>query len=95
MWTANGELHLAGKAKQPPHSPTVLESALRTVFSEYGTILNIKVKRNVRMRGQAFITFDNIESATKALEVKGFPLFGKPLVFCEPCFETAFISSVK
>ncbi|KAJ3056324.1 U2 small nuclear ribonucleoprotein B'' [Rhizophlyctis rosea] len=57
----------------------VLESALRTVFSEYGTILNIKVKRNVRMRGQGFITFDNIESATKALEVKGFPLFGKPL----------------
>ncbi|KAJ3045259.1 hypothetical protein HDV00_011131 [Rhizophlyctis rosea] len=56
-----------------------LEEALRAIFSEYGNIIDIKVKHNIRHKGQAFITFDTIESATKALEVKGFPLYGKPL----------------
>jgi U2 small nuclear ribonucleoprotein B'' len=37
--------------------------------------------RNLRMRGQAFVSFDNSDIAKKALkEVRGFPLYGKPMV---------------
>ncbi|KAJ3300192.1 hypothetical protein HK104_003420 [Borealophlyctis nickersoniae] len=54
--------------------------ALKTIFGEYGNILEVKYKRNVKMRGQAFLTFENLESAKKAVaEVKGFPLFGQPM----------------
>ena len=36
---------------------------------------------NLRMRGQAFVSFASADIAQKALrEVKGFPLYSKPMV---------------
>ncbi|XJO71720.1 hypothetical protein BDV3_001188 [Batrachochytrium dendrobatidis] len=59
---------------------TALKTALSTVFSKYGDILDIKVKRNVGHRGQAFVSFQTVESAVKAKEeVNGFPLFNRPM----------------
>jgi len=58
----------------------VLKKALEAVFKEYGEILEIIAHRNLRMRGQAFVVFKEVESATKAIqEVQGFPLFDKPM----------------
>lgn len=38
-------------------------------------------KRNLKAKGQAFIVFDNIESASRAIdEINGFELFEKPMV---------------
>ena len=57
-----------------------LTSALTEIFSEYGTILEIVAKANLRAKGQAFIVFDNPDSASKAIEeINGFELFGKEM----------------
>ena len=58
-----------------------LVSTLRALFSEYVNILDIVAKHSIKRRGQAFIVFDNVESATRAIEdVQGFELFDKPMV---------------
>jgi RNA recognition motif-containing protein len=58
-----------------------LKEALSEIFSEYGNILEIVAKTNLKAKGQAFIVFDNVESATRAIdEINGFELFDKPMV---------------
>lgn len=55
-----------------------LIESLRELFSEYGTIIDIVAKTNLKAKGQAFIVFDTVEGAQKAIdEVQGFELFGK------------------
>lgn len=57
-----------------------LKEALSELFSEYGEIIDIVAKTNLKAKGQAFIVFDTVESATKAIdEVQGFELFEKPM----------------
>ncbi|RMZ88870.1 hypothetical protein DV736_g3901, partial [Chaetothyriales sp. CBS 134916] len=57
-----------------------LKEALTEIFSEYGDIVEIVAKKNVKAKGQAFIVFDSAESAAKAIEeVNGFELFDKPM----------------
>ncbi|KAJ2887478.1 hypothetical protein FB639_001286 [Coemansia asiatica] len=59
---------------------SVLVAALRALFETYGTVLDIRARHSVRMRGQAFIAFKDIENAERAhSEVQGFMLFGKPM----------------
>ncbi|KAG0303557.1 hypothetical protein BGZ98_006535 [Dissophora globulifera] len=59
----------------------VLKKSLRTIFGQYGEVLEIVAHANIRMRGQAFVIFDNKDVAAKALsEVQSFPLYGKPMV---------------
>ncbi|WFD36319.1 hypothetical protein MCUN1_003198 [Malassezia cuniculi] len=56
----------------------VLKQSLEALFSTYGPVLSIVAHSNLRMRGQAFISFGDTETATRALEeVNGFPLYGK------------------
>jgi RNA recognition motif-containing protein len=60
---------------------TVKIKALEAIFSGFGKIISIRAKSNIALRGQAFVTFADIESATKAMnEVQGFPLFTFPMV---------------
>ncbi|OJJ81354.1 U1A/U2B"/SNF family RNA-binding protein [Aspergillus glaucus CBS 516.65] len=84
---------VAANSSIPP-SPTVyvrnlqerikvdnLKEALEELFAEYGTIVEIVAKTNLKAKGQAFIVFDNVESATNAIEeINGFELFEKPMV---------------
>lgn len=57
-----------------------LVDALRTVFAEFGNIVDIVAKKNLRAKGQAFVVYDNPESAQDAItEIDGFELFGKPM----------------
>jgi RNA recognition motif-containing protein len=57
-----------------------LVDALRTIFSEFGNVVDIVAKKNLRAKGQAFIVFDNAESAQEAIEeINGFELFDKPM----------------
>lgn len=66
------------------HEKVKLETlikSLNVIFSPYGKILDLQCKRHFRVRGQAFIVFESVEAAEKALEeVNGFPLFSKPMV---------------
>ncbi|KAE8350619.1 tubulin folding cofactor D C terminal-domain-containing protein [Aspergillus coremiiformis] len=58
-----------------------LKEALEEIFSEYGTIIEIVAKTNMKAKGQAFIVFDSVESASNAIdEINGFELFDKPMV---------------
>ncbi|CAK7218428.1 hypothetical protein SCUCBS95973_003480 [Sporothrix curviconia] len=61
--------------------PEPLRDALEAIFSEFGTIIDIVAKTNLRAKGQAFIAFDRPESAQRAVdEAQGFVLFDKPMV---------------
>jgi len=58
-----------------------LKQALYFRFSQYGEILEISAKKNIRMRGQAFIAFKDISSAKTAMkELQGHMFFNKPMV---------------
>ncbi|GAA5872102.1 hypothetical protein JCM1840_006318 [Sporobolomyces johnsonii] len=58
----------------------IMKQSLKVLFREYGLVLGVTAHRNLRMRGQAFITLDSKEAAAKAVkEVQKFPLYGKPM----------------
>ena len=40
-----------------------LKEQLHQLFSAYGKILAVHAKKNIRMRGQAFVVFDDIDVA--------------------------------
>lgn len=64
-----------------PSSSLVLKSSLRGLFKSYGEVLDVVAHNNLRMRGQAFVSFASADIAQKALkEVSGFPLYSKPMV---------------
>jgi U2 small nuclear ribonucleoprotein B'' len=71
-----------------PHwsSSTVLKASLRGLFKSYGEVLDVVAHSNLRMRGQAFVSFASAETAKKAMkEVRGFPLYSKPMVNSPYC----------
>mmetsp|Transcript_1513 Transcript_1513/g.2285 ORF Transcript_1513/g.2285 Transcript_1513/m.2285 type:complete len:255 (-) Transcript_1513:38-802(-) len=58
----------------------VLKRALHTLFNRHGKILDIVALRKDGLRGQAFVIFDNVSSATAALQAEqDFTFFGKDL----------------
>ncbi|PWN51985.1 RNA-binding domain-containing protein [Violaceomyces palustris] len=58
----------------------VLKQSLEALFSTYGKVLNVTAHANLRMRGQAFVSFNDVSVADQARkEVGGFPLYGKPM----------------
>ncbi|KAJ9125507.1 hypothetical protein QFC22_000468 [Naganishia vaughanmartiniae] len=57
-----------------------LKQTLLNLFKPYGVISPVIAHDNLRMRGQAFVSFPDKETADKARkEVAGFPLYGKPM----------------
>jgi RNA recognition motif-containing protein len=57
-----------------------LKTALSEIFSEYGNVVDLVAKTNLKAKGQAFVVFDSAEDAAKAIEeVNGFELFDKPM----------------
>ena len=59
----------------------MLKASLRGLFKSYGEVLDVVAHNNLRMRGQAFVSFESPDAAAKALkEVRGFPLYSKPMV---------------
>lgn len=62
-----------------------MKKCLYAVFSQFGRILDIVIMRNIRLRGQAWVVFEEISSATAALRsMQGFPFFDKPMVSLLP-----------
>lgn len=59
----------------------VLKKTLETLFQQYGKVLDVTAYSNIRARGQAFVAFEEEDSATKAIkELQHFVLYDKPLV---------------
>jgi RNA recognition motif-containing protein len=58
-----------------------MKKSLYAIFSQFGKVLEIIAKKTIKMRGQAFVVFDNVPNATKAMKcMHGFPLYDKPMV---------------
>lgn len=57
-----------------------LKKSLYAIFSQFGNIIDIVALKTLKMRGQAFIVFKEIASATNALRtMQGFPFYDKPM----------------
>lgn len=57
-----------------------LSETLKSLFSEFGTVIDIIAKKDLKAKGQAFIVYDDPGSATDAIvELQGFELFDKPM----------------
>jgi U2 small nuclear ribonucleoprotein B'' len=60
-----------------------MKETLATLFKPYRPLLPVIAHRNLRMRGQAFVTFHDVEEANRARrDVAEFPLYGKAIVSC-------------
>lgn len=85
---------LAEGAPSIPPSPTLylqnlsekikkaaLKKALYSAFSPYGKVIDIVHCRTESLRGQAWVVFNNVASATTAMgSMQSFLLFDRPLV---------------
>ncbi|CCG81211.1 U1 small nuclear ribonucleoprotein usp102 [Taphrina deformans PYCC 5710] len=59
---------------------TSLKRDLSALFAKYGS-REIIAHKNIRMRGQAFIVFDQVQEAEKAIrDLQGYPLEDKPML---------------
>jgi len=68
--------NLPDKLKKPD-----LRLALYTLFSTYGTVLDVVAMKTEKMRGQAHIVFRDIQASTQAMRaLQGFDFFGKEMV---------------
>ncbi|KAL1456089.1 hypothetical protein WDU94_000843 [Cyamophila willieti] len=57
-----------------------LKKSLYAIFSQFGQIMDIVALKTLKMRGQAFVIFKDISSATNALRsMQGFPFYDKPM----------------
>ncbi|CEO95460.1 RRM domain-containing protein [Plasmodiophora brassicae] len=57
-----------------------LKKALYELCGQFGSVIDIVALKTPRMRGQAFVLFDEINSAIKAhRDLQNFELFGKPI----------------
>lgn len=57
-----------------------LKQSLHAVFKQFGTILEILAFKTLKHKGQAWLVFKDVASATSAIEkMQGFPFYDKPL----------------
>lgn len=68
-----------------------LRTQLLALFTTYGKILDIVASKGSKMRGQAFLVFNDLASATSAMRAcEGMLFYDKPLVsplpFSNRCF---------
>lgn len=58
-----------------------LKKSLYGLFLPFGPVLDIVALKTLKMRGQAFVVFRDIEAATQALrKLQNYVFYGKPMV---------------
>lgn len=58
-----------------------IKKSLYAVFSQFGKILDIVACKTLKLRGQAWVVFDDVTAATNALrQMQGFPFYDKAMV---------------
>lgn len=66
-----------------------LRSQLYALFATYGRLVEIVASKSTKMRGQAFLVFTDLASATSALRAcEGMVFYDKPLVSQHPNIPT-------
>ena len=57
-----------------------LKGELESLFRKYGKIIQITAHKNLKMKGQAFVTFENKTASRAAIQgLQEHELFGKPM----------------
>ncbi|CAL9075711.1 unnamed protein product [Musa textilis] len=57
-----------------------LKKSLHAVFSQFGKILEVLAFKTLKHKGQAWVIFEDVSSATEALKrMQGFPFYDKPM----------------
>ncbi|KAG0495412.1 hypothetical protein HPP92_000103 [Vanilla planifolia] len=57
-----------------------LKKSLRAVFSQFGKILEVLAFKTLKHKGQAWVVFEDVTSASEALKrMQGFPFYDKPM----------------
>lgn len=58
-----------------------LKKSLHAVFSQFGKILEILAFKTLKHKGQAWVVFEDTQSATNAMrQMQSFPFYDKPMV---------------
>lgn len=58
-----------------------LRTELYMLFSSYGPVLDIVAMKTMKMRGQAHVSFRDVQTATQAMRsLEGFEFLGRKLV---------------
>lgn len=58
-----------------------LKKSLHAVFSQFGKILEVLAFKTLKHKGQAWVVFEDVSSASEALKrMQGFPFYDKPMV---------------
>lgn len=62
-----------------------MKQTLKDIFEKFGEVLEVIAKKNIKMRGQAFIIFRNLKDAANAKNgLSGTILYHKELVLIFP-----------
>lgn len=73
-----------------------LKKSLYAIFSQFGPILDIVALKTLKMRGQAFVIFRGLGSATNALRsMQGFPFYDKPMRISYSLKDSDLIAKIK
>lgn len=57
-----------------------LKSSLQEIFAKYGKVLQITAHDNLKMKGQAFVTYDTVDASSTAVQkLQNYKLFDKPI----------------
>ncbi|KAG4072593.1 hypothetical protein HA402_004682 [Bradysia odoriphaga] len=73
-----------------------LKKSLYAIFSQFGQIMDIVALKTLKMRGQAFVIFKEIASATNALRtMQGFPFYDKPMRIAYSKMDSDMIAKMK
>ncbi|XP_067640909.1 U1 small nuclear ribonucleoprotein A [Eurosta solidaginis] len=73
-----------------------LKKSLYAIFSQFGQILDIVALKTLKMRGQAFVVFKEIGSASNALRtMQGFPFYDKPMRIAYSKTDSDIVAKIK
>ena len=73
-----------------------MKKSLYAIFSQFGQILEIVAMKTLKMRGQAFVVFKEIASATNAMRsMQGFPFYDKPMRIAYSKLDSDIIAKMK
>ena len=57
-----------------------MKKSLQAVFSQFGKIIDVVAAKTYKLRGQAWVVFGDVASATSAMRtMQGFPFYDKPM----------------
>jgi hypothetical protein len=58
-----------------------LKKSLFHVYGQFGKVMDVQAKKTLQTRGQAFVVFEDVAAATRAVrDMQGFNFYGKQMV---------------